>query len=191
MDQRHKYEQTITSKLDTLPLPDMADAIWSRIEQQLDTDMPADDGSQGPAPSSPSPKIFIGGSVFIILVAFIGFFLTRKSAPEQQTVSPIVPPSNTEIEVSKPPGEITSPSFKPGQPNRSTNPVFNNTGDSVAAIPRVDLIDSVQKQDALVQLPAPVTIPQKDSVVQGKKKRGVSGINDSDYRIVPKKDSLR
>src|SRR4029078_7672549 len=106
MDQRHTYEQTITSKLDILPLPDMADAIWSRIEQQLDTDMPADDGSNGPAPSSPTPKIFIGGSVFVILVVLVRFFFLRKNNPQQQTtINTTVPTTNAETPVRKPPGE--------------------------------------------------------------------------------------
>jgi len=193
MDQRHTYEQTITSKLDILPLPDMADAIWSRIEQQLDTDMPTDDGSNGPAPSSPTPKLFIGGSVFVVLVALVSFFLLRKTSTQQRpTINTTPAPAKTEIQVSKPPGESPPKSFQPDKEVQN-NPirVLNTSADSFAAIPGFNLIDSLQKQDALVETPPPVILPPKDSAVQGKKKRGVSGLNDNDYRVVPKKDSSR
>ena len=47
MNNKQAYEITITSKLEALPLPDMEDAIWSRIEAQLDIDLPTDDGGGG------------------------------------------------------------------------------------------------------------------------------------------------
>ena len=47
MRNKETYELTITSKLEALPLPNLEDAIWSRIEAQLDIDLPTDDGDGG------------------------------------------------------------------------------------------------------------------------------------------------
>ena len=55
MNERKAYEQTIKGKLEAIPLPDMEDAIWARIETQLDIDMPTDDGGgNAPSPNNPS-----------------------------------------------------------------------------------------------------------------------------------------
>ena len=44
MKEKRAYEHIISGKLEALPVPDMEDIIWARIETRLDTDMPTDDG---------------------------------------------------------------------------------------------------------------------------------------------------
>jgi hypothetical protein len=198
VNERLKYEQTISSKLGALPLPDMADAIWSRIETQLDIDMPTDDGGgNNSGPDSPMPRIIIGGSVFIIIIAFIAFFLNPKNnKQEQPQIQNTTSPSTPAEQVVKPPGEKKSnnagPLNDPKQQNNSLPVVFDNATDSTVADPFFGLTDSNRVQPNLtVQNPLPDLPKTVDSVQQGKKKRGVSGITDNDYRIVPKKDSSK
>ena len=57
----------------------MADAIWARIEAQLDTDLPADDGD-GPVPEGPPVA---GGSwsqtlLFVTTIAIMSLFTIPK-----------------------------------------------------------------------------------------------------------------
>ena len=200
MDQRLKYEETISSKLQALPLPDMADAIWSRIETQLDIDMPTDDGPSGNnGPQSPSPRIIIGGSAFIIIVAFISIFFLSKNKNQNQQQQQI-PDSNSPAvsteQIVKPPGEKTTNTEtilnQAKQQDDALPVVFNNLSDSSVVNPITASIDSNKVlPNILVQNPLPDLPKTIDSVQQGKKKRGVSGITDNDYRIVPKKDSSR
>ncbi|MGZ8537388.1 MAG: hypothetical protein ACXWV9_03945 [Flavisolibacter sp.] len=197
MDQRLKYEQTISSKLQALPLPDMADAIWSRIETQLDIDMPTDDGFSGNnGPQSPLPKIIIGSSAFVIIIAFISIFLLPKNKNQNPQLIPITtsPEISTE-QIIKPPGEqqknIESPLNQPKQQDNSLPVVFNNTVDSSFVNQSISSIDSNKVlPNTIVQNPLP-DLPKSADSVQGKKKRGVPGITDNDYRIVPKKDSSK
>ena len=75
MNQKKAYEQIITGKLEALPLPDLADAIWARIETQLDIDMPEGDGGPGSGPSSGGG--WIGGAgLFVFVAALITIFFT-------------------------------------------------------------------------------------------------------------------
>ena len=199
MDQRLKYEETISSKLQALPLPDMADAIWSRIETQLDIDMPTDDGPPGNnAPKSPTPRIIIGGSAFIIIVAFISIFFLSKNKNQdqlQEQIQNTTSPSTSSEQIVKPPGEKTNNATLPlNQPKQQDNGlpiVFNNTTDSSFVNPVVLPDSNKVLPNILVQNPKPDLPKTIDSVQQGKKKRGVSGITDNDYRIVPKKDSSK
>ena len=48
MRKKETYEVTLTSKLEALPLPNLEHMIWSRIEAELDIDMPTDDGGEIP-----------------------------------------------------------------------------------------------------------------------------------------------
>lgn len=198
MDQRLRYEQTISSKLDALPLPDMADAIWSRIETQLDIDMPSDDGPSGSnGPQSPLPRIIVGGSAFVIIIAFISIFLLPKNKNQNQQQLPnAISPGLSIEQTIKPPGEqrknIESPLNQVKQQDNTLPVVMNNLSDSSLVMPSIIPPDSNKvTNNALVQNPLPLPPKIIDSVQQGKKKRGVSGISDNDYRIVPRKDSSK
>lgn len=199
MDQRTAYELTITEKLRQLPVPDMQDAIWSRIEAQLDIDMPADDGGGSAGPQSPDWKNLLGRiGPFAVVVAVVTIFLinrsSRKNKPVQQrnqfpTTQTSTPSNNPST---APPGRNRSaPATYPATSNPNPGPVVQSPGDSVSAPPVTfslpPLGDSVLQSPVLVQTPPPLV--KTDSVAK-KKPRGVTGITDGDYRIVPKKDSI-
>lgn len=194
MNQKAAYELTITEKLEQLTVPDMVDAIWARIETQLDIDMPPDQGPSEP-PSSPltGGGLWIGSLFIAALIATI-YFITNKSNTNNNQQNPadsiniINSPVNT-IDRSPPSPDIqSSPTAVPGQ-NNSIPAIINNDStvtpflnDSIVnAIP-----DSIGNDLAI---DAPPITRQPDTVSK-KKGRGVKGIKDSDYRIEPvKKDS--
>jgi hypothetical protein len=161
--------------------------------------MPTDDGPSGNTPpQTPSPRIIIGGSAFIIIVAFISiFFLSKNKDQVQQQQSPDSnSPAVTTEQIVKPPGEKTNntePILNQAKQQDNALPVvFNNTPDSSVVTPITGSIDSNKVlPNILVQNPLPDLPKTIDSVQQGKKKRGVTGITDNDYRIIPKKDSSR
>lgn len=187
------YELIIAQKLQELPVPDMADAIWARIEQQLDLDLPTDEGGS-PAPSSPING-WIGGSILgLFLLALILVIYPKKQE------SPIPSESNT-----LPTNRIES---RPADQNNVVigQPTGNqtNTGQSGTA-PPIDqpVVTTLSPDSNLLANPMPApdtpqvstvniprTSPPQDSATP-KRTRGVTGISDSDYRIVPgKRDSL-
>ena len=112
-------------------------------------------------------------------------------APTINTTSP----STSSEQIVKPPGEKTNNTTLPlNQPKQQDNGlpiVFNNTTDSSFVNPVVLPDSNKVLPNILVQNPLPDLPKTIDSVQQGKKKRGVSGITDNDYRIVPKKDSSK
>lgn len=251
MNQLKAYEITIKGKLEAIPLPDMEDVIWARIEAQLDTDMPTDDGNNGPFDSPNGPWI-LGSSILAFLLTLITLYYTQKN-PDNfstgtenqnntfqnsvQTDGAGPPGSNAEIQPVSPenstgdlpvnrasgnqqnlqPGLNGQQSFVPGndvQENTTqgnglqnlpgTNIQQNSPGSNVLQnpVPGSNVLQEDQLRDQPVnQSPPAVDIPKdqtqngiikppvKDSVVTGKKSRGVKGVTDNDYRIVPKKDN--
>lgn len=193
MDQKAIYEITITDKLEQLTVPDMADAIWARIETQLDIDMPTDDGPSEP-PTKPSWGSDFGLSlIFIAALISIIYFVNVKpnadkndsvASPEKPTI--ISAPGN---EKDKPP-----PSSNTGIPSsptiRQNDPVNPFPGNSVITI--IDSAGSASQtitdsaKGAPVGLTPPVVNPPAVDTT-AKKIRGVKGIQDADYRIVPVK----
>lgn len=203
MNQKTTYEVTITRKLDQLPIPDLREAIWARIEGDLDADMPTDDGGDTP-PSAPSG----GGKVLHfalpgLVVLLVTLFLIKTNQKDSQPLNippttPAIPTITTTPTASPPPLDI-----KTITPNEKTPVVYPGNSipvsdaptqsDSVAA-PITDVVPSVtdntNQQAPLVQAPPPQ--PIKTDTIAQKKKRGVSGITDNDYRITPvKPDSSR
>jgi hypothetical protein len=203
MNQKTTYEVTITSKLDQLPIPDLRNAIWARIEGELDADMPTDDGGDTP-PSSPRGGNVLPYALPGIVVIIITLFLinsnkqnskpnhlpTNTPATQTITTTPIASPPPVDTKAIIP--DKKDPVVYPGT-NVPISTIGNNA-DSVAA-PVTDIIPPVtdntnQQAPPLVQTPAPP--PQKTDSVTQKKKRGVSGITNDDYRITPAKpDSSR
>lgn len=195
MNQKTTYEITITEKLEQLSAPQLVDSIWARIEAQLDLELPTDDGLPNP-PASPltGPGKWIGGGILALLLFF--FFYQNR----QQTPVPINEPS-TETPT------INNGTWQPKQPPGNSNtgvPVTNrNNGDPdnpVTIIPdsttttvTPNLLpqpDSSAGTPLLLNVPKQQVPPAKTNVPDStKKRRGVQGITDDDYRIVPKKDS--
>ena len=159
MDHKQAYEQIITGKLNALPLPDMADAIWSRIEDQLDIDMPEDDGG-GNDPAPPSGGSWPGrAGLFAFITAFITIFLIYKNNKKTETLpqpGQTTQPAPTPASIKKvtKSNEGRKERQRPLQQNGSADPVTDDPVDSAFALP-VTVIppgpDSVQ-QTTLVQL---------------------------------------
>lgn len=197
MDNGPKYEKTIAGKLQSLPVPDMTDAIWSRIEAQLDIDLPTNDGGGNTnPPSSPSGPGIIGWGLSAVVIALITIFLLSKNKSEptnnNQTSNPV------RETIQQPVQTINDP---PPQNNLNTPPVIqtddpvidntaNRSQDSLTQQPitgvSIESPDSsvINKNPPLVTAPTPTT---KDSLPAGKKRRGVTGLTDNDYRIEPTK----
>ena len=198
MNQKTTYEVTITSKLDQLPIPDLRDAIWARIEGELDADLPTDDGGDTP-PSAPRGGKALQFALPGIVVILIALFLIKNNkqnpAPNEIPSTQPATQTNSATPTASPPPVDTkaviqnneSPVVYPGTNIPiSTAPIQT---DSVSA-PMTDIIPPVtdntnQQPEPLVQAPLTQQPPRTDSVV--KKKRGVSGITDNDYRITPVK----
>lgn len=200
MNERTTYEHIISGKLQTLPVPDMADAIWARIEAQLDIDMPTDDGPDGDggAPHFPTGGFLIGGiSIIVVAVLYFIFSQTNKSS----TPATDLPQTNAPV-TSQP---IAIPEESP--PNAISKSNNTTTGTYTApatALPQIQAADSNFTTNVPVALkPDSTTIapmlpqvtaaapPKKDTLASAKKSRGVTGLTDDDYRIVPKKDSAK
>jgi cytoskeletal protein RodZ len=193
MDQRLSYEQLIAGKLQSIPVPDMADAIWARVEAQLDIDMPTDDGGSAPQ-SPPSGPGIIGWGLFVFVVVLISLFLLYKNNFKN---SPIQTPSTTNQPLNTPIENTTDPPDQDANDIRRSitadpqTPVdnVNVKQDSIAPNPIIVntplRVDSISRE--ITQPPVASSLP-RDTTVTDKKKKGVSGISEADYRIVPKKD---
>jgi hypothetical protein len=200
MNPLQAYELTIKGKLEAIPLPDMEDAIWARISARLDTDMPTDDDSGGGPASGIPPRTWIGGGALLIfLISLISIFYNRTSKDE---VPQVIPANPVEIpDASIQPNEV-SPGGNP-VPQNIINPEPSSQEQPANTIdpqptpfpaqvnPDIGIKDSLAADIVGPVLSPPVNPPPiaKDSVIPGKKSRGVKGISDNDYKIVPKKDS--
>ena len=191
MDQRLRYEQLIAGKLESLPLPDMQDAIWARVKAQLDLDLPEDDGG-GDAPQSPSGPGIIGWGLSVVLVALITvFFISKNKTAGKEDSSPttIVQPANTTLPAESPPG-VTDPARGNNSPKNNAVPqTAAGTTDSA----QQDLVDiSATPQDSVftkTDVPLITAVqPRQDTSAPVKKGKGMK-LNEEDYRIVPKKEN--
>jgi hypothetical protein len=137
MNERLKYEQLIGGKLQGLPVPDMADAIWSRIEAQLDIDLPTDDGGGGSPLTPPSGPTIIGWGLSVFIIAVVTAFFLFKNKPEkninskqlpgiEQTVSPKTQNNSPPLQKTNSVNKITTPAIT-GADN-----VLNNSSDDLA-----------------------------------------------------------
>lgn len=196
MDQKAVYEITVTEKLEQLTVPDLADTIWARIETQLDIDMPTDDGPSEP-PTKPSWGNGFGlGLVFIAALISIIYFVNVKpnAAKNDSTVSPETPtiisaPAN-ENDKRPPSPNIIIPSSPIIRQNDSVNLPPDNAVTTVidSAVGTGQTITDSVKGEPVVLTPTIVNPTAVDT--KAKKNRGVKGIQDADYRVVPaKKDT--
>lgn len=196
MDQHPEYEQTIAGKLQSLPVPDMADAIWSRIEAQLDIDLPTNDGGDNPPSPSPSGPDVVGWGLAVVIVALVSIFLLLKNKKESnnnQTSIPAIETIQKPIETANDPPPAGKQNAQPTITN--PNPVINNTinvrQDSTLQQALTANSADVQDTASLGKAPSSVVTGSQartDTMPAGKKKRGVSGLDDNDYRIEPKKE---
>ena len=195
MDERLRYEQLIGGKLQSLPVPDMQDAIWARIKTQLDLDIPTDDGDGGSSPQSPSGPKIIGWGLSVVIIALITTFFLLKNKPARNNSAP---PSTIEQSISPNTQSNSPPIQRDNTINKTSAPVsegaddiLNNAGndslvqqDPVTTIPFAADSTSANLPPPLVTIPSPQAA---DTTAMVKKKgRGMTGLNDSSYRIVPK-----
>jgi cytoskeletal protein RodZ len=204
MNQKATYELTITEKLEQLTAPDMVDAIWARIEAQLDIDLPTDDGPTNPpaAPTSGPRKWMNRGFIIAaIAVVLIYLFNNRKqtitSNDQPNITAPITTPNNNDNPVrNNSPGtnSTQTPTNNTSAPTTSSNglPVDSNSIAPVTGPQPLQPDTAAVKTNAAPVFTPPVVTPQKNTPPDSTKKgRGVKGITDSDYKIVPKKDSSK
>lgn len=199
MNQRAQQEILIAEKLEQLSIPDMVDAIWSRIENQLDIDLPTDEGPGGPdAPSTPGKGAWVKPGIFLFVTAFFLaiYFINNKKDTNSNSI-----PVETEkpVFISPDQKEAGPPGIQGvgGQRSLQTDPngqliPFTDSGaaDSPGPIDNLQTDSNplpVNDDSPVISLP-PVDVIKPDT---GKKKsRGVKGINPGDYKVVPsKKDS--
>jgi len=204
MNQKAIYEVTITEKLGQLQVPDMRDAIWSRIETQLDIDMPEDNGPD--SPDSPDISKWRAASfkfgAFAIVVALVTVFFINKNRAKQKRNNKSVP-ATEQVTTSPQTNPVSPPGTKPNttpapDTNNGTNipPTRNDSPFYDRPVQAPLVIDTNSHRGNVVtpslQVP-PQTIlnppPLKQDTVQ-KKSRGVKGIKNQDYHISLKKDSL-
>lgn len=205
MNRKTTYELKITDKLQELPLPDLEDAIWARIERTLDTDMPTDDGGGDSGPDTPfggGGATGVGSFVFsLFFVAAVTAFIIYKTAkpstegpaPDNTPAFELRAPSNTNEQ--PPPGSTALPPNN--TPVRTTAP-GPAAGDSALGTPLVTIPPPVAADTTagtnpivVVQQPPVSTITTPTDTTGGKKKTRGAVVNPDDYRIVPKKDSTR
>jgi len=197
MNEPLKYEQLIGEKLQGLPIPAMQDAIWVRVKAQLDIDLPTDDNDGGgPSQPQPGPGV-IGWGLSVVIVALITAFFIFKNKPK--TKNSITASPNNPEQILTPPVQNNGPPL----PRDNTTKKINRAVDSGVNNSRVPfLTDSVAGDDigkvnpvitdSIVRNISPplviATPPAIDTTAQVKKGKGMKGLNDSAYRIVPKKN---
>jgi hypothetical protein len=207
MSEKATYEIIISQKLEQVSLPNLQDAIWLRIEQQLDLDMPTDEG--GPdAPDAPSApdwtNLLYKAGPFAVIVALVTiFFINKNNTPRNRPANNInTVPAARQVEPASNPGagppvqnqgnaaaNKPTAKFPVATKEPLTQPVDSIAQPPALAISQPPAVDSVQQAaPILAQADAQ---EQKTVPPPQKKPRGVKGISASDYRLVPKKDSTQ
>jgi len=185
MSQPTTYEQLIARKLQDLSAPEQADAIWSTIEHQLNIEMPVNGSGSG---GLDNPGWWIGGgSLFTIFVAALTYiFVSKQNLETERNLNETPAPTHYQQPI-KTTKDSTSQSLLPLK-TRSKQPEAASPAGEI----KEELRDSSSTISIPQSLPAPAVIqdaatslPPADSVVTRKKPRGVRGINDADYRLVP------
>lgn len=197
MNELTPYEQLIAAKLEQLPVPDMADSIWANIETQLD---PSPAPESRPASQKPTGKAFYYLAAIIAVTALLWWFLSHKDRP-------VVPPSPTPAPTIQPAPVIQPPpptTSVPSAPRKQTTPTKVKVDTPVVHIPKIDSVRIDTPHIAPHIAPRitpgiPLAVPDFDpyelpptpppSPTPAKKRRGVKGITENDYKISTKKDS--
>jgi hypothetical protein len=204
------YEQLLADKVQQVPVPDMADAIWAAIEQELDKGTPGDDGSN--EPSSPksggSPGVFayIAGGIVIgsILLTYILTDKKKETATNKPSPSVVIPPNNTQQNIpidsnaASPVNDNPASVFYKDVVKNDSSKSFNSFQQTIPLldsllnqqVSRIQQDSVVDKTPSLVSLPVKIDSMSIDKGAPPKKSRGVKGITNDDYYIkTEKKDS--
>lgn len=208
MNQPATYEQLIAAKLQELSAPAKIDAIWARIEQQLDVEMPTDEPGSSNTGGSSNPGFYFPGSklLYVFLAAAAGiYFLARPYAIQNQASETN---SNNHFKLTDTGKTIKNTGQLPGREiiftDKADMPDSKKKDQSDAIIPaaadEAQPEITVQEPESMMMQPAvslPITTDIKKQVPPvittdsiPKKGRGVKGITTNDYKIAPvKKDN--
>ena len=189
MNKQMTYEITIKNKLEGIPVPDLSEMIWARIENELDAD-PGDSGDNNPpSPSSPTGGIILGGTALLFIMALTFYFLNKKpnDIPKIEKVQTTLPVQNNQPNL---PGtnDNVQPYIKPDN-NITENVSGTRAPVEVPVTSQTAVNDSMPVPDIVRGNEIPITLPKTMDTIPPKKTRGVSGITNDDYKIVPKKNS--
>ena len=200
------YENLIATKLEQMPVPDMADSIWASIELQLDADLSSDDADHTPSKNPGTGKPGFGKgfyfSLLTVVVALIILYNDNKKPLKKNSDLPSIPETTTVAPV---PDSIL-PADKPFEKNNNGIKNMLNQKDTIAnsfVPPGRISFDSLTPQSFSSPKPdsaapllknKPALLPSFDSLAppQKIKPKGVKGITNEDYKIrTDKKDSLK
>lgn len=206
MNKRETYEIIIARKLEQLSVPAMEDAIWDRISNQLDIEMPENPQPEYPQPEPPQPKPPRPGDLFrlnntilkiaslsisaIAVTAIIIYLSLKYNTSTPQPAVPSVKVPAPVIQPVQPPLPADSPLAPPGIIPEHREPVITKP-DTISVqkpvlLPPV-VPDSIVADSPFIIYTPPVRVLKPDTVPGRKKPAGVKGINDDDYRIAPRK----
>lgn len=196
------YEEQIAGKLAELPLPNLQDAIWARIETMLD----ADDALEGNEIKEDeiinevtgNEKIFNKKTIalFIIIAVIISIILVKKQKnkqlqPRQTDITNTVPQQPVNIK------QKDSVLVKPVLPDKQkarlipTDTIQQSNISIDTSVKQINPLVNPPVSDSTFQRKTQLLPPaKKDSVI--KKPKGVPGISDSDYKLkAVAKDSIK
>ncbi len=198
MDQPLQYEQLIGVKLQGLTIPDMEDMIWARVKAQLDIDMPTDDNDGGDnGPQSPIARGPLSWAISVVIVALLTAFILLKTKPTTIENTPSLPvitqPANEPTnQPTGPPPDNKISTTSPFTPPVTITPVGRSIDSSSLQqgvnIPVSTAPDSASrdKSDSIFKQAQPPPAIIDTTTLPRKKGKGLSGLKDDDYRIVPK-----
>lgn len=204
------YEQLLADKVQRVPVPDMADAIWAAIEQELDKGTPGDNGGdQSPSPrggGSPGLFAYIAGGIVIGSILLTYILTNKKKETPANKLSPpvIVTPKNTQQNIPIDSNEVAPVKSNPASPfykndvKTDSNKNFNSFQQTIPLLDsllnqqanRMQQDSAIDKTPSLVNRPVRIDSLPIDKGIPPKKPRGVKGITNEDYYIkTEKKDS--
>ena len=191
------YEQLIAAKLDQVPVPDMADAIWSSIDMELDA--AASSSVDVPRASAFKGIGWYGLAAIVVVAALLYWYFSHhastvppKALPEMHAPLPVEPPPVGDSPVSDKPGKMP---VLPARTRKDTVlshfPADSLRVDSASSpvLPSSPKVDSSALQKNRPNLPDVDLYGSPPPLPRGKKPKGVKGIGEDDYKITASKDS--
>jgi hypothetical protein len=184
------YEQTIADLKDGIEIPDMADAIWGRVEAALDAEMPVNDPPAAPGrPFFKKPAVWIiSAGILAIIIALFLLYKSRRTTPPQhrnlpQHTAPTVNPDTSMQQDFKPPDKP-----KPVLQKNTSTTAQKHVADTTMHSPIInEKPDSLLKASPVMLAPPAIKMPPPGTMnppinIKPRKKYGVQ-VSDSDYRF--------
>lgn len=201
------YEILITEKAAQLPIPDMADAIWARVEAGLDAAAAQEHTDGSPRQKVRSRSVHRGSlrngiiitAAAVITVIAVWLIKKRKKNPGNNKAIPAINETRKENVIADSNTIELPPLKNPPLPLKKDSKIIDGPG--IKRIDSLNVVNStifqqqpaVTRNDSLIipsSQPGPVIDASKTALPPADKPRGVKGISDSDYKIImTKKDS--